>query len=631
MNRITKINTVFVTAMCVLSQTSHSSTKSHDIFHSIDKGHEAHLYTYLDDQGDPNQVDSKGRSLLARAAYRGNLAMVKKLIASGALVDHEDDQQNTALYMASSAGFDDIVRLLISKSKNINQADARGVAALHIASKKGHVGVVTLLCAHSTLAINLKTHDGKTALWYASCEGQLSTVNCLLKAGAQVDLPDPHGITPLLISCYEGHNDVVDTLIIHNAHVSQSRDNGITPLIIASYQGHEHIVKRLISAGADPLYHAPDALGGGTALQYALQQDHQAISHYLHTLSTHKITEKKNEELARDHQIIMDMQAHIQKLTEQLTLSLQREQQARQEDLFHFKAKLDALTQHDQEKTEKLKQLEKDHDALLSEHNHKKQIEHQKEFLRSHPNLRIFYETVERTLNQLFLAYKVLDTGMVQRTGGKATMAASGVSFLGSIVPNSAQSMFGKGIKLLGENIPIPGVSLVASLISKGIRHAEDRVEHGHIRFIAKLVINTTILEEEVETAARCLSCMYEPQIVQLTENGAATLAECAVRRLIEFMRAEQIHDKLELAPQFIQAVAVFKSHQGSIPYTHKTIETYPPKDPTWTDKGIFQKTGIITEKGHLFAKSDRSEHVHYGFRKGTETDVDLLGYKNIS
>ena len=251
--------------------------------------------------------------------------------------------------------------------------------------------------------------------------------------------------------------------------------------------------------------------------------------------------------------------------------------------------------------------------------------------MRSQPKLRIFYETVERTMNQLFLGYKVLDTGMVQRTGGKATLASSGLNFFSSILPNSSQQIAGRGIKLLGENIPIPGVSLVASLISSGILHAEDRVEQGHIRFIAKLVINTTTLEDEVETAARVLSYIYEPQIIQLTEKGTTTLAECAVRRLIEFMRAEQMRDDLGLATQFMHAVAVFDSHQGSIPYTHKTIETHPPKNPSWTDKGVFQKTGIVTEKGHRFAKHDSTDYTHYGFRKGTETDVDRLGYKNIS
>jgi ankyrin repeat protein len=602
-----------------------ASAFEQDIFRSVDKGDLQRVNAYLTNNGNPNHVDAKGRSLLARAAYRGHQEITERLLEAGSSVDLEDANNITPLYQASSAGHAAIVRLFIPKSQNINYADARGVTALHIASKKGQTAVVQELCLSRALQINKQTDEGETAVWLACCQGYLPTVEVLLQTGAEVDKPDQHGVTPLLISSYYGYPGIVRLLLAYGALVNRVRDNGISPLIIASYQGHEETVRILVEAGADVMYHSPEALGGGTAYHYALQQEHPGISQYLQTLAWEHQARKKHHDLELSLQELQALQsslhevaAHVRALEEkegQQSSALddvkrqQQQHRAEKATVEQLKNQLDKMQLQDQHQRQKLQEMETLYAALHQDYQQRVRIEEEKRFLRSDDQLRIFYEKVERTLNQLFLAYKVLDTGMVERTKTSRLDKAS------------------QGITLLGEMVPLPFASLVAGVISFGVGRAADRSAEKHIRFIARLIRNTATIDQEAEEAARALTKAYEEQIKTLTPGGVETLAQCGIGRLIDYIQAEQLHDEKGLSFQFIQAVAVFSSHQGRFGLRHQRLETASAKSPPWTDKGVFQQTGIMTETGIKFVKPGCKEYRHYGFRKGTKMDAEQLGY----
>lgn len=562
------------------------STVEQDIFRSVDKGDLQRVVMYLSNRGNPNQVDAKGRSLLARAAYRGHEDIAETLLKAGASVDLEDDNAITPLYQASSAGHAAIVRLFVSKSRDINHSDVRGVTALHIAVKKGQTKVVQELCLSSTLEVNKQIREEReTALWLACRQGHLSIVEVLLYQRAAVDIIDRHGVTPLLISSDSGYPGIVRLLLAKGAEVNRVRDNGISPLIIASYQGHEEVVRILVEAGADLLYRSGDSLGGGTAYQYALQQEHLGISHYLQALTWERQAKKKQLDLERSLEELQSLQSSIGQIAAQVkTLeekecqqvseldSLKRQQhhhRAEYKTVQQLRDQLEAMRLQDQHQHQRLQEMEERYAVLSQEYDQRCRLEEEKRFLRSHPQLRFFYEKVERTLNQLFLAYKVLDTGMVERT------------------KNSRLDKAATGISLLGEMVPIPFASMVTSALSAGVSYAADRSAEKHIRFIAGLIRNTATIDKEAEEAARELTKAYEDQIKTLTLAGSETLAQCGIGRLIEYIQAQKIHDELGLAPQLIQAVATFSSHQGRFGLSHQRLETSPLKSPHWTDKGV--------------------------------------------
>lgn len=580
---------VILASCCSASDFPDESLSLTNIFRAVDKGNIETIRSFLQSKGKPDLTDSKGRSLLARAAYRGDIAIAEELLTAGASVDLTDDQQNTPLYMASSAGYDAIVRLFVSKTKDINYADKRGITALHIASKKGHSSVVDILCTSGAL-VDLLTLDNKTSLWLACSKGFAKTAECLLNHKALVDLPDEQGVTPLLISCYSGHVYCVRTLLTYKADVNRTRGNGISPLIIASYQGHEEIVHMLVDKDADVLYRSPAELGDGTAFHYALQQDHQSISHYLYDISA----EKKAIEAQRSLKDTADSLSSLQEIIQSLS------------------QKVDALEQKDSGQEEQLNALTKEHSSLWKIYSQKESAEQEKRTFKEHPSVKVFYETVEQKLIQLFLTYKVLDTGMIPSKGGKFKAVAA-------------------GINLLGSSVSIPFVSLVTSAIASSILYINDRSEKRHIQFLAKLATNITTLESEADIAARSLSHIYTNQIQHLTIKGSITLAECAVMRFLKYVHAEHVHDGLALAPQIISTLATFKVHLGSIPYTDKRIETTHNKPMEWTDKGVFQGTGIVTPDERFFVYPGSSDYKHYAFRNGTESDAETFGYIHLS
>eukprot|EP01035_Chromulina_nebulosa_P025573 gene25573-33387_t len=619
-----------------------------DIFKAVDRGNTSVVRTYLNAHGGPNLVDDKGRSLLARAATRGYVEITEMLLGAGADFDQADPDGVTPLIHASAQGHVSIIERMTAlrassssrvRDKNNDERPPEQITEL----LEEHAEIVGLL-AKAGADVNLRSHEQKTALWLSSSRGLTPIVATLLRYNASVDLFDAHEITPLFISCYYGYSDVVTLLVQHGAAVNRKRDNGINPLIAASFGGFEDIVRYLITQGADHPYRAPDELGGGTAYHYALQQNHQTIAQFLYQLTDdYKSREKdrvwaaqlaqleedrawveflykkvesmeiKEDALLNKVKSIEHIEKHhaseldsIKRIHESIYHNQYGSPVNLEQTVHEMRQKVDQLEQDKNVSFEHLSSLQRQYEVLGREYDQKIYVEQQKQMLKQNQRLKVFYETVDRTLNQLFLAYKVLDTGMVQRTGGKLSTLAG-------------------GINLLGSTVSLPFASLVTSTLAYGITKIEDRAATRQIRFIAKLIQNITTLDEETELAARQLTSVYEDQLQHLTPKGSETLAQCGVLRFIEYLRAEQVNDETGLAPQFVYSIATFKSHQGRIPWTHKTIETAHTKGPTWTDKEIFQKSGIKTEKRQLFIRPEKSEHHMYGFRKGTENDVETL------
>ncbi len=129
--------------------------------------------------------------------------------------------------------------------------------------------------------------------------------------------------------------------------------------------------------------------------------------------------------------------------------------------------------------------------AVIEEQRQKEWLEQEKNHLRSDTSLRRFYERTERKLGQYFLGYKILDTGIIQGTGGKFSKVA-------------------QGINLLGSAVSFPFASLVTGALSVGIGYMDDRLKERHIQFITRLVVDVTTLDREVEHASRMLSYCFE-------------------------------------------------------------------------------------------------------------------------
>jgi len=96
--------------------------------------------------------------------------------------------------------------------------------------------------------------EGRSELHYAACEGDLSAVETLVSAGADVNLQDRRGWAPLHFAAQARSAEITTYLLAHGASIDPEDAYGNTPLSTATfnYRGDGEVIQILRAAGADP-------------------------------------------------------------------------------------------------------------------------------------------------------------------------------------------------------------------------------------------------------------------------------------------------------------------------------------------------------------------------------------------
>ncbi len=219
-----------------------------------------------------------GYTPLHLAAQIGNAAVIAPLIAAGASVSAATTTGATALMQASHAGSTDSVRMLIENGADPNVKElANGQTAIVFAAATDRVEVVKLLLARGadisitsrvedfsaltmtndadqngvprpapapgpgptvpgvTRGFNynelIGRHGGLAALHFAARQGAMSTVEALVKGGANINQRSAGDQTsPVLVAAINGHFDVVNYLLDHGADPNLASLGGVAPL-----------------------------------------------------------------------------------------------------------------------------------------------------------------------------------------------------------------------------------------------------------------------------------------------------------------------------------------------------------------------------------------------------------------
>jgi ankyrin repeat protein len=186
---------------------------------------------------------------LLQAADKGNVAVVRGLLAKGADVHVRDERGRTALMYAARNGDAASVQVLLVNGAEANARDWLGWTALMYAAEHGDEATVRVLLAGGA-HVNAKSTTGWTALMSAALEGRTAAVQALLSGGAETDVKDQNEQTALILAVRKGYLAVVQALLGGGADVQVKDREGKTALTIAETEGFSNIAQLLKQAAS---------------------------------------------------------------------------------------------------------------------------------------------------------------------------------------------------------------------------------------------------------------------------------------------------------------------------------------------------------------------------------------------
>jgi ankyrin repeat protein len=202
-----------------------------------------------------NVTNAYGASALTEAVKIEDIELVRLLLDAGADVNSPNLDNQTALMLAINMGSQPIAKLLVDRGADVNAIETfRDQNALMYAAGANQPEIVDLLLAKGAKNVNLRAKaddwprqmtsepraqfqnrqtGGLTALLYATRSGCYRCAVSLVKAGADVNKPNPDGVTPLINALDNKRFDIAMFLLDKGANPHTWDMSGRTPLYVA--------------------------------------------------------------------------------------------------------------------------------------------------------------------------------------------------------------------------------------------------------------------------------------------------------------------------------------------------------------------------------------------------------------
>jgi ankyrin repeat protein len=219
---------------------------------------------------DVHARSADGTTALHWAIYNDDADLVARLIKAGADVSVTNDYGANPLRQAAVVADPAVIKALIKAGADVNAPNAEGETPLMIVARTGNLESAKLLLGHGAKINEKEQWGGQSALMWAAAQHQAEMVKLLISHGANVN---DHGVvrdwqrrvtaegrpknenhggfTPLLYSAREGCIECAKYLIKAKADINLPDPDGTTPLILALMNMRFDMASYLISAGAD--------------------------------------------------------------------------------------------------------------------------------------------------------------------------------------------------------------------------------------------------------------------------------------------------------------------------------------------------------------------------------------------
>lgn len=196
------------------------------------------------------------------ACQNGDVAAVTDLISSGKVKASDTFSQGiTGLHWACINNRITVVKYLIDNEHSKADPNAMGgtlnATPLHWACRNGLVYVVDYLLSHSDADPTLKDSQNYNALHLAVHSSNITLVIYMLLSCVcttdriYIDEPDSINCTPLHWAAYQGDILTVNALLKYGADVNKVDNSLMTPLHWAFIRGYKSVLASLLDAGSD--------------------------------------------------------------------------------------------------------------------------------------------------------------------------------------------------------------------------------------------------------------------------------------------------------------------------------------------------------------------------------------------
>ncbi len=190
-----------------------------------------------------------------QAAWRGDLARLKALIAAGADLEARDGHGRTALHVATHARQREAIRLLAQAGAKLDVLEDDRYDAITIAAVADDPATLSLLLSLGASPRQTTSRYDGTALIAAAHLGHDEVVRRLIAAGAPLDHVNNLHWTALIESIVLGdggprHQRTLAALVDAGANLRLADRQGNTPLQLARARGYAAMVAKLKAAGA---------------------------------------------------------------------------------------------------------------------------------------------------------------------------------------------------------------------------------------------------------------------------------------------------------------------------------------------------------------------------------------------